>query len=173
MEGRPAPRGSVRFSDVVVGALHHDPVIWAAENGILGGIDGIADGGAFSPKNHITRQEMAVALLNYAGYKGYSVPKNRDMPQYADYNQVDIWARTATRMLSEAGVMDGVGGGFLPHKHVSGIEVAQVIKNFVRFVADASEYAVEDLDTDTTRQRTLRQSSFMTAQNLAVSVGSG
>nr|AGS53760.1 hypothetical protein [uncultured bacterium contig00146] len=139
MEGRPVPRGSVRFSDVAHGALHHDPVIWAAESGILGGIAGIAADGAFMPKSHVTRQEMAVALLNYAGYKGYDVPKNRDMPPYADYDQIDAWARAATRMLSEAGVMGGVGDRFMPHERVNGFEVAQTLKDFVRFVAGTSQ----------------------------------
>jgi hypothetical protein len=173
MEGRPVPRGSVRFSDVAPGALRHDPVIWAAENGILGGIDGIAEGGAFAPKSHVTRQEMAVALLNYAGYKGYNIPKNRDMPAYVDYDQIDAWAKAAARMLSEAGVMDDTGDGFMPHKHASGDEVAQTLKDFMRFVAGDSEHAATGMDTAATKPRVPRQSRDKTAQSPATSVGSG
>jgi hypothetical protein len=172
MEGRPTPHGTVRFSDVAPDALRHDPVRWAAENGILGGIEGIADGGAFNPKRHVTRQEMAVALLNYASYKGYDIPKNRNMPSYDDYDQIDAWARTAARMLSEAGVMGGVGDSFMPHKHASGAEVAQAIKDFVRFVASGSDYAASEAQTATSPLFII-QGRDKAARNPATSVGSG
>jgi hypothetical protein len=100
------------------------------ENGIIFPVSG----GVFAPDAPIYRQDMAVIFMNYANYKGYTIPENRPMPEYLDYNQIDMWAETAARKLSEAGVMSGIGGEFAPHKTATRGELAQMFRNFLRFI---------------------------------------
>ena len=130
LEGRPAPSGQARFTDVAVTAWEHDSVQWAAENGIVSGIGG----GLYAPSQAITRQEMAVMLSNYADYKGVGLPALRDMPSFADSADIAEWARTAVERLARAGVISGDNNLIMPRKEASRAEVAQVFMNFVGFL---------------------------------------
>jgi hypothetical protein len=73
-------------------------------------------------------------LLTFSEFMGYEIPLNREMPDYTDYGQIDMWAENTARKLSEAGVMSGSDGTFDPHKQTVRVEVAQLIKNFFRFI---------------------------------------
>lgn len=132
LEGARAPSGSGKFVDVVPGAWYHSPVQWAAENGI---VNGVGDG-KYAPDRAITRQEMALMLMNYANFKSYDMIENRSLPNFIDYNQIDLWAETAVRKLSEAGVLNGSDNEFMPKQDASRAEVAQMFKNFLRFVVN-------------------------------------
>jgi len=132
LEGAQAPSGSGKFIDVVPGAWYYAPAQWAAENGI---VSGVSDG-KYAPNRAITRQEMALMLMNYANFKSYDLIENRSLPNFVDYNQIDTWAETAVRKLSEAGVLNGSNNGFMPQRDASRAEVAQMFKNFLRFVAN-------------------------------------
>ena len=114
---------------MAAGAWYHGAVTWAAESGIVNGIDI----GVYAPGRAITRQEMAVMLLNYANYKGYGVPQYRIVPAFADYHQIDDWAEGATRALAEVGVINGSNNEFMPKKNATRAEVAQLFSNFMRF----------------------------------------
>ncbi|MDR1735317.1 MAG: S-layer homology domain-containing protein, partial [Oscillospiraceae bacterium] len=131
LEGKPAPGGSASFGDVPVGTWYHDGVIWAAENGIVAG----TGGGNYSPDKTISRQEMALMLLNYSNFKGYAIPDNREAPDYTDTAQIAVWAESAAKELSEAGVMGGNNNAFMPQKAACRAEAAQLIKNFLRLIA--------------------------------------
>ena len=137
MEGKPAPNGGISFNDVSANAWYRNAVLWAAESDIAGG----AGNGNFSPDRAITRQEMAVMLYNYANnYKKYAIPVNRSMPDYADQVQIASWAVTAVMKLSDAGVLSG-DTGFRPEATSTRAEVAQMFKNFMRFIADNQDGA--------------------------------
>ncbi len=134
MENGPQPLtaagGSTIFPDVLPGMWYYDAIMWAAENGIINN-----EGGGFTPETAIIRQEMAAIMLNYAVYKGYEIPSNREMPAYTDYQAIDMWAENAARKLSEAGVMAGENNMFQPNKNATRAEVAQLFKNFLRLIA--------------------------------------
>ncbi|WP_372632308.1 S-layer homology domain-containing protein [Cohnella sp.] len=132
LEGAHAPSGSGKFVDVVPGAWYHAPAQWAAENGI---VSGVSDG-KYAPERAITRQEMALMLMNYANFKSYDLIENRSLPNFVDDNQIDSWAETAVRKLSAAGVLNGSNNGFMPQRDASRAEVAQMFKNFLRFVVN-------------------------------------
>ena len=38
----------------------------------------------FGPENSITREQMAVILMNYAKYKGYDVSMKADLSKFSD-----------------------------------------------------------------------------------------
>jgi hypothetical protein len=77
---------------------------------------------------------MAVILSNYANLKGYGIPVNRAQPNFRDANQIDMWAETAAKKLSEAGVLSGGNNEFMPRKTATRAEAAQTFKNFLRFI---------------------------------------
>ena len=118
------------FGDVAVDSWYHDAVQWAAENSIVYGIGN----SLFAPEKAISRQEMAVMLYRYAEAKGYEIPKNRDMPDFADLEQIDIWAETAAQKLSEAVILSGDGVNFKPKDTATRAEVAQMFKNFMQII---------------------------------------
>jgi hypothetical protein len=130
MEGQPEPSNVLNFADVPGDSWYRKAAAWGAGNGI---IFPVADG-FFAPDAPIYRQDMAVVFMRYASFKGYAIPGNRPLPDYSDYHQIDMWAETAARKLSESGVMSGTGGEFAPHKTATRAELAQMIKNFLRLI---------------------------------------
>jgi len=98
--------------------------------------NGIAvyDGELFKPNEDITRQEMALVMLNYAVYKGYDIPVNRAALNFSDSGQIADWAQAAVKSMSEAGVLSGSSGAFRPSATATRAEVAQTFKNFIRFI---------------------------------------
>ena len=131
LEGKPMPNGTASFTDVREGAWYYNPVIWATENGVVVGIGG----GLFDPNTPITRAQVAQMLYNYAvNFKGYEIPENRDMPNYTDKDQIDLWAETAARKLAEAGVLTDEDE-FRPKDDATRGEAAEMFRNFIRFIA--------------------------------------
>jgi len=132
LEGNPAPSGSGRFADVAVSAWYHDPVQWASEQGI---VSGVGDN-RYAPDRPITRQEMAVMLMNYAKFKGYDMPVYREAINFTDTAQIASWANVAVKAMSEAGVLNGYNNAYNPLSTATRAEVAAMFKNFLRFVVE-------------------------------------
>jgi len=130
IEDRPSPEGAGSFSDVPGEAWFHDAIVWMAEVGIVSG----SSNGKFEPKRAITRQEMVLLLSNHAKMKDYDVPKNREFPQFSDYEQIDTWAQDAAKSLAEAGVINGSNGKFNPKDSATRAEVATLFKSYMRFI---------------------------------------
>lgn len=130
LENRPALTRTASFTDVPSDTWYENPVLWAAESDI---VSGIGDGN-YGPAREITRQEMVTMMGNYAKFKGYTIPVNREMPDFTDYGQVASWADEPARALSESGVISGDNNAFMPVKTATRAEVAQMFKNFMRFV---------------------------------------
>ena len=110
-------------------------MLWAAESGIVQGVDI----GVFAPERNISRQEMAVMLSNYAAFKGIEIPAHRVMPNFADLGDIASWALAASSALAEAGVLSGSDNRFNPQDNATRAEVAQMFKNFLRFVVEGNE----------------------------------
>ncbi|MDR1705561.1 MAG: hypothetical protein LBS19_12855, partial [Clostridiales bacterium] len=79
--------------------------------------------------------EVAVILVNYADYKGYEIPVNRDMPNYTDRQRIDMWADSATKKHFEASVLSSCNGKFEPDRESTRAEAAQMFKCFLRLIA--------------------------------------
>jgi uncharacterized repeat protein (TIGR02543 family) len=128
LEGKPLPAGVTSAEP-----WYHDAVLWAVESGITDGT---------SPTSPITRQEIAVMLMNYADFKGYDIPVNRDARNFNDKNLIASWAETAVKVMSEAGVFNGYDNNFNPTNTVTRAEVAQMFRNFMRFVVVANDGSI-------------------------------
>ena len=91
LEGQPVTTGSDRFDDVSKDAWYCDAVKWATEVGI---VQGTGDG-LYAPLSEITREQLAVVLYNYAGYKGYRTDKLVSLGRFDDAGTLSDWATTA------------------------------------------------------------------------------
>jgi len=129
LEGKPDLEYSVRFADVTDNAWYRNAVCWAAESAIVEGHNGL-----FSPDRAITRQEVSVILYRYANFRGYDIPENRKL-NFSDALIIDDWASDAATALANAGILNGMGDNlFAPQQVATRAQVAQMFKNFVRFI---------------------------------------
>lgn len=131
LESKPLPIGTGSFNDVAEKAWYYNAITWAAENSVVAGYGN----GNFGPEDPVTRQQAAQMLYNYAvNFKGYNIPENHDIPEYADKDQIDAWAETAAKKLAVAGVLPDEDG-FRPDDNTTRGEAADMFRNFMRFIA--------------------------------------
>lgn len=103
LEGKPAADGG-SFRDVPAGMWYTEAIGWAASKGIVTGYS--AD--AFGPMDHVTREQMAVILYRYAGFKGYDVSQQADLRHYGDNQKVSVWARAGLSWANAKGLISGM-----------------------------------------------------------------
>ena len=129
------------FTDVPEGSWYTDAVIWAANNGIVSGIDlpaGQAGGGLFGPDDNISRQDLAVILNNYAVFAGLKLPVNRSYTGFNDEADMAGYATEAIERLYRAGVISGKpGNAYDPMGSATRAEVATMLMNFLHAVDQA------------------------------------
>ena len=126
MENEPGSQSSdldTQFSDVADGAWYGDAVSWAAGSGIVSGIGG----GRFDPDAPVTREQIAVMLMNYVRYKNYALRSTADAATFADDTSISTWARDAVRSIQRVGVIGGKPGNlFDPQGVATRAEVATI-----------------------------------------------
>ena len=119
-----------RFSDVTDGQWYTAAVEWAAESGIVNGIN--AD--RFEPNSPMTREQMLVVLYNYMKYKGYEIPVSQSK-SFADESEISSWALEAVQALQGIGIVSGKPGNlFDPTATATRAEVAAIFVRFVEYL---------------------------------------
>lgn len=122
---------SSRFSDVTDGQWYTAAVEWAAESGIVNGIN--AD--RFDPNSLISREQMLVILYNYMKYKGYEIPESQSK-SFADENEISSGALEAVQALRGIGIVLGKPNNlFDPKVTATRAEVATIFVRFVEYLA--------------------------------------
>ena len=76
------------FNDVAGGTWYTDAVIWASENNIVSGYGN----GKFGPSDRITREQMALILMNYAKVKNYGISKSGELTSFKDALKTSNWS---------------------------------------------------------------------------------
>lgn len=139
------------FSDVGTGHWANPFINWASENGVVSG----TGNGKFGPWSRITRQDMAVMLMNYARAMGIGLPDAGRPGSFRDSGSISGYAKDAVQTCARAGVLSGDGGYFRPKSNSLRCEAAQMLSNFLKMgkspkytvirrrVADVSVAAVE------------------------------
>ena len=90
------------FSDVGPSDWHRDYINWAAHNGI---VKGVGDG--FAPDAQITREQMAVIIVNFAKSQGLELGSS--IPSaFADQSDISSWASDAVAAAASAGIINGI-----------------------------------------------------------------
>ncbi|MCL2016884.1 MAG: S-layer homology domain-containing protein [Defluviitaleaceae bacterium] len=122
--------GNLMFNDISVEDVHSTGINWAATRGI---IQGFGDG-TFRPNENITRQQIAIVLMNYANSLGLDTTARGYMGNFGDASQVAPWADDAVRWAVAVGLMQGDGANLNPNSNATRAEVSQIVRNMVRFV---------------------------------------
>ena len=104
IDGAPDVSAALPFDDVADGSWYADAVRWAASNGI---VDGTGET-SFSPDDKITREQLAVILWRYAGYKSCDTTGGVDLTDFADRGSVSAYALRAMRWAVAEGLVTGV-----------------------------------------------------------------
>lgn len=93
MNGQPEITNKNIFADVPDGTWYTDAVLWANSVGIVNGYRT----GDFGPADSITREQMAVMMYRYAGYKGYDTEEKGELSQFQDGSEVSAFAEEAMK----------------------------------------------------------------------------
>ena len=125
----PAAAGGGQFTDVAEEAYYYQAVNWAAANGIVSGYGG----GKFGPEDNITREQMAVILLNYEIYTD-KIPRDILMDrEFSDWNMISDWAKNAVNRLTIQSILSGKPGNlFDPKGSATRAEFATVLMRFLQ-----------------------------------------
>lgn len=129
LAGKPASSASVAFEDVKDGDYFRDAVAWAAENGIVTG----RSAGRFDPYANVSRQEIAVFLYRYAGFKGADRTKTGALTSFADKTDVAGWADSAVAWAVGEGILTGRGSdsALAPLSSAKRSELAAMLYRFL------------------------------------------
>lgn len=131
LEGSPAASLS-RFRDVPEGQYYSNAVAWAAANGV---VEGYSDG-RFGPDDPITREQMAVVLSRYAGYKGYSTGARVSLSAYGDAGDVSPYALEAMQWARAEGLITGTDANLLlPGGSAKRAQIAAILMRFCENIA--------------------------------------
>lgn len=125
MEERPSSLKSSKFKDVSTNSWYAQPVIWANEQKITGGLSE----NKFEPNANITREQFAQLLYNYAKQKGYDVNQTKDISNYSD--KPSAWAESGIKWAVANEIIGGKGNNKLePKGNATRAELAKMIMNF-------------------------------------------
>lgn len=119
------------FEDVEAGLWYSPYVEWAVEAGIVRGYGN----GLFGPNDRVTREQMALMIMEYAGYTGLELSNGNMTATFADADAVSKWAKDAVITIHESGIIKGnLNNYFAPKDKANRAEVAAVLKRFIENV---------------------------------------
>lgn len=102
---------------------------WVNNLGIMNGLGE----GKLQTQQKMTREQIAVALYNYAKYIGFELPKSYEENIFTDANQVQENAKQAVKAMQMAGILAGKDGNrFDPKTNVTRAEMAVILERFVK-----------------------------------------
>ncbi len=121
------------FTDVKAAEPAMSYIEWAVENKIVQGIGN----NKFGPDQKITREEMAVMMVNYAKATGYALPVSRQTVTFVDNEKISAWAKDAVKAIQQTGIIVGKTGNlFDPQGNTTRGEASTILRRFVELVID-------------------------------------
>jgi len=137
LQGEPEVTYTSKFKDVKKNKWFTDAVLWAADNGIVKGVEA----GVFDPMSTITREQLATIIMRYAENTYVITEERADIMGYSDYNKVRPFARDAMSWANAVGIVKGVTDSTLaPRKGATREEFASILKRFDEY--DEFEYRI-------------------------------
>lgn len=118
--------GDETFPDVAEGIWYAASARWAADNGIVTGMDG-----AFAPTAAVTREQLATMLYRYAKARGLDVSASAELDVFSDADSVSGWAVSAMRWAVAAGVVGGENGLLRPDVPATRAEAVTIVIRFM------------------------------------------
>ena len=135
LELNPEAASEGSLADVPSDAFYADAAAWALEEGILSGVD-MPDGSKqFQGNADVTREQVAVFLMRYAGYLGMDVSKRAEI-DFPDAGEVSGFAKEAMSWAVANGLFTGddVTGELNPTDGAARAEVAAVLMRFINLM---------------------------------------
>lgn len=126
LEGSPSAENN-RFSDVKADKYYANAVAWATENNIVNGYGN----DIFAAEDAITREQLAVILMNYAKNKGYDVKSRVDLSKYEDSKDISNWAINALSWANATGLIEGSKNSLAPLAEATRAQVATILNRLV------------------------------------------
>ena len=127
LAGSPAVTGEDAFSDTEEGVWYTDAVLWASQQGLVGGYGN----GLFGTNDPVTREQIAVLLWRYAGS-----PAAEAGADFADEGTISDYAAQAVDWARASGVVSGAEGNrFLPQSNATRVQVAAILRNYLTMAA--------------------------------------
>ena len=111
------------FSDVKKGAYYYSAVIWAVENGIIGGYSN----GKFGVGDNITREQVATILYRYMGSPDVQ-NVDKTLAKFSDTNRISAYAKTPLAWVVQSGIISGMADGRIaPVEGASRAQIATIV----------------------------------------------
>ena len=92
-----------KFTDVAKGKYYTAAIKWASENGVVNGMTETT----FAPTAAITRQQLAVMIVNFANQQKAELPAANEEIKFADTDKIAKWAKDAVVACQRAGIING------------------------------------------------------------------
>lgn len=126
MFGSPAVTGANPFGDVAAEQYYANAVVWASDSQLALGYPN----GNFGPNDSITREQLAVMLMNYVKLKGYDVSAKADLSKFPDSGSVSTWAQDALSWANALGFVQGSDDKLNPGENAERSQVAAILQRF-------------------------------------------
>ena len=101
-----------KFTDVKADAYYLPYIEWANKNDIVKGTSDTT----FAADQKITREQMAVMMVNYAKVIGVELPNVHTENIFADNVKISSYAKTAVKQMQMAGVISGKNGNLFDRR---------------------------------------------------------
>ena len=135
-----------QFSDVDFESWSGPYIVWAYETGLTQGTSATT----FSPKDAVTREQVAVFVDNYLCSIGLPADAGEESScDYSDADGINLWAVEAVESLYDCGLMTGnPQGEFEPKESITRAEAAVVLTRLDEYV-DTHDIGIQDNMADT------------------------
>lgn len=115
----------IYFGDVEQGQWYSDAIAWAGGTRLVNGIGE----DKFGPTDPITREQIAVMIVNFAQRCGVQLPVAVEAVEFPDAADIHDWASDAVRTAQQAGLLNGrEHGEFAPQATATRAEVAAILQ---------------------------------------------
>lgn len=122
---------STNFKDVKADDYYLPYIQWANTSGIVNGISSEE----FAPDMEISREQMAVMLLNYIKAMNIDLAKLNEENQFADTDEMSTWAKEAVKAIQMSGILSGKPDNkFDPKGIATRAEVSSMLRRFIELI---------------------------------------
>ena len=124
LAGEPETSAAIPFADVADGQWYTKAIVWAAENGIVNGVNETT----FAPNDPITREQIAAILYRYAHEENTEDGKLTSFP---DAKDISGYALEAMNWAVARGLINGSDGKLLPQGTATRAQIAVILARYL------------------------------------------
>jgi len=119
--GSPSVTGNTTFEDIEQSAWYYNAVNWAAENGIVSGVDSTH----FAPADLLTKEQIVSVI-----YRMAESPQSNTELAFNDRTDISYYAYDAVKWACENNIIDS-SGNFTPKGYVTRGEMANILYRYL------------------------------------------